>query len=84
MGYRRCSLRLGFSDHRSPIGVMENILPVLRAERGLTQVELAEQVGVSRQTIISIERGRFDPSLALAFRLAEAFDTTVEAIFQRA
>jgi putative transcriptional regulator len=61
---------------------MRNVLPALRAERGLTQVDLAEHVGVSRQTIISIERGRFDPSLSLAFRLAETFGTTVESIFQ--
>lgn len=62
---------------------MRNALQALRAERQLTQAELAEMVGVSRQTIISIERGRFDPSLSLAFRLADTFNTTVEAIFSR-
>lgn len=60
---------------------MRNTLPELRADRGWTQRDLAERLGVSRQTIISLERGRFDPSLSLAFRLATVFDTTIEDIF---
>ena len=60
---------------------MDNRLTHLRSERGLSQAALAELLGVSRQTIISIERGRFDPSLPLAFKLAATFDTTIEAIF---
>ena len=60
---------------------MKNRLVVLRAERGWTQGDLAERVAVSRQSIISIERGRYDPSLSLAFRLAQAFDLSIEEVF---
>ncbi|GAA3598912.1 helix-turn-helix transcriptional regulator [Agrococcus terreus] len=61
---------------------MENALPTLRQERGWSQQRLAEELGVSRQTVISIERGRFDPSLPLAFRIARLFGTSIEAVFQ--
>ncbi|RXW32507.1 helix-turn-helix transcriptional regulator [Propioniciclava flava] len=60
---------------------MQNVLPELRRQKGWSQQRLADQVGVSRQTIISIERGRFDPSLPLAFRLARVFDRAIEEIF---
>jgi putative transcriptional regulator len=60
---------------------MRNNLAELRRERELTQQGLAEDVGVSRQTIIAIERERFDPSLPLAFRLAEKFERSIEEIF---
>ena len=60
---------------------MQNMLSALRADRGWTQRQLAEQLGVSRQTVISLERGRFDPSLSLAFRIADVFDATIEDIF---
>lgn len=53
----------------------------LRAERNWTQAQLAAEVGVSRQTINSIENGRFEPSLTLALKLAQLFETPVEAIF---
>jgi putative transcriptional regulator len=49
---------------------------------GMTQQQLAERVGVTRQTIISIERGRYKPSIELALRLARVFDLPVEAIFE--
>ncbi|GAA1609140.1 MULTISPECIES: helix-turn-helix transcriptional regulator [Leucobacter] len=61
---------------------MKNKLPHLRAEREWSQQRLAEELGVSRQTIISIERGRFDPSLPLAFRLARLFHLPIEEIFE--
>lgn len=61
---------------------MRNRLPVLRAERGWTQAELAKRLDVSRQTIVSIEKGKYDPSLPLAFRIAEVFDGRIEDIFQ--
>ncbi|MCH7532738.1 MAG: helix-turn-helix transcriptional regulator [Gemmatimonadetes bacterium] len=48
----------------------------------ITQQELADRVGVTRQTILSIERGRYNPSVGLALRLAEAFDVSVEALFE--
>ncbi|AJP71079.1 helix-turn-helix transcriptional regulator [Sphingomonas hengshuiensis] len=56
-------------------------LPELRREHRLTQADLAAAVGVSRQTINSIETGRFEPSLSLALTLAQHFETPVEAIF---
>lgn len=61
---------------------MDNLLADLRARRGLSQAALAELLGVSRQTVISIERGRFDPSLPLAFKIAAAFDCRIEDVFQ--
>jgi putative transcriptional regulator len=58
-----------------------NRVRALRGARGLTQEGLADLAGVSRQTINSIETGRFEPSLSLALVLAELFETPVEAIF---
>lgn len=60
---------------------MRNRLPELRRERRWSQETLASMLGVSRQTIISIEKGRFDPSLPLAFQIADVFDLTIEDIF---
>lgn len=60
---------------------MENDLPVRRERLGLSQQQLAEAVDVTRQTIISIEKGRYDPSLPLAFKLADTFDCRIEDIF---
>jgi putative transcriptional regulator len=61
---------------------MRNRLKVLRAERDWTQAQLAEKLDVSRQTINAIEKGKFDPSLPLAFRAARLFGLTIEDIFQ--
>ena len=61
---------------------MKNILPQLRKDKGWSQEKLAEILGVSRQTIISIEKEKFDPSLPLAFEIAKAFNCTIEDIFQ--
>ncbi len=60
---------------------MRNDIPRRRGERGLTQAALADALGVSRQTVISLERGRFDPSLPLAFRIAALFGCSVEEVF---
>ncbi|QAY61514.1 transcriptional regulator [Microbacterium protaetiae] len=60
---------------------MRNDLRERRAAAGLSQERLADLVGVSRQTIISIERDRFDPSLDLAFRIAATFDVRIEEVF---
>ncbi|MGV9716467.1 helix-turn-helix transcriptional regulator [Rhodococcus pyridinivorans] len=60
---------------------MRNSLAALRAENGWSQQRLADELGVSRQTIISIEKGRFDPSLPLAFRIARLFGRLIEDIF---
>lgn len=56
-------------------------LKVLRAMRDLTQEELAKEVGVTRQTVIAIEKGRYNPSLELAFKISRFFDTTIEEVF---
>lgn len=61
---------------------MKNRLKVLRAERDWSQADLAERLEVSRQTVNAIETGRYAPSLPLAFRLAQVFETTIEAIFE--
>ena len=60
---------------------MNNRLKVLRAERDWSQAALAEQLGVSRQTVNALETGRYDPSLPLAFRIARTFGQPIEAIF---
>ena len=61
---------------------MRNRLKILRAERDWTQAELAKQLDVSRQTVNAIEKGKFDPSLPLAFKAARLFDQSIEEIFQ--
>ncbi len=60
---------------------MNNRLKVLRAERDWSQADLAEQLGVSRQTVNALETGRYDPSLPLAFRIAKVFGHPIESIF---
>lgn len=60
---------------------MNNILPELRAEKGWSQAELAKHLDVSRQTVNALEKGRYDPSLPLAFRIAHVFGQPIEAIF---
>lgn len=60
---------------------MRNSIPQLRAERSWTQADLAQQIGVSRQTINAIETGKFDPSLPVAFRIARLFELPIERIF---
>jgi putative transcriptional regulator len=60
---------------------MKNRLRILRAEKGWTQADLAGRLDVSRQAINAIENGKHDPSLSLAFRIANLFDLTVEQIF---
>lgn len=60
---------------------MKNRLRVLRAERRLSQATLAQLAGVSRQTIHAIEKEKYDPSLPLAFRLAEIFELRIEELF---
>ncbi|MEM8893065.1 MAG: helix-turn-helix transcriptional regulator [Bacteroidota bacterium] len=61
---------------------MKNRIKVLRAERDMTQADLADAASVSRQTINAIEKGKFDPSLPLAFKIARFFDCTIEEVFQ--
>ncbi|MEE4201555.1 helix-turn-helix transcriptional regulator [Erythrobacter sp.] len=62
---------------------MKNRLKVLRAMRDWSQQDLADRLGVSRQSVNAIEKGRYDPSLPLAFRIAEVFGLAIEEIFSR-
>ena len=62
---------------------MKNRIRVLRAEKGWSQAELADLVRVSRNSINAIENGRFDPSLPLAFRIADSFGLSVEEVFDK-
>lgn len=60
---------------------MKNKLEELRKQRGVRQEDLAQALGVSRQTVISLEKGKYNPSLALAFRLSRYFAMPIEEIF---
>jgi putative transcriptional regulator len=60
---------------------MKNRLKVFRAMHDLTQEALADQLRVTRQTVVSIENGKYDPSLPLAFRIANLFNVTIEDVF---
>ena len=60
---------------------MKNRLEALRKEKGVRQEDLAQALGVSRQTVISLEKGKYNPSLALAFKLARYFALRIEDIF---
>lgn len=63
-------------------GTVENSIERLRRERGLTQEALADAVGVTRQTVIALEKGNYVPSVLLALRIAHCFRRPVEAIFK--
>lgn len=60
---------------------MKNRIRELRAGRGWTQIDLAKALGVSRQTVIAIEKGKYDPSLPLAFAIARVFGEPIEQVF---
>ena len=60
---------------------MKNMIKALRAERGWSQAALADQLGVSRQSVNAIETGKYDPSLPLAFAIARLFEKSIEEIF---
>lgn len=62
---------------------MKNRLKVLRAERDWSQADLATRLAVSRQSVNAIETGKYDPSLPLAFKIADLFDLSIEEIFLR-
>ncbi len=60
---------------------MKNLIVQIRQERGIKQDELAKAMGVSRQTISSLENGRYDPSIFLAYKIAKYFGMTIEKVF---
>lgn len=60
---------------------MKNRLRVLRAEREWSQADLADRLGVSRQTVNAIETGKYDPSLPLAFKIGRVFELAIEEVF---
>jgi putative transcriptional regulator len=60
---------------------MKNRIKELRAIKGLTQLELAMQIGVRRETIVFLEKGKYNPSLKLAFDIARLFELTIEEVF---
>ena len=60
---------------------MKNRIEEIRKERGIKQDDFAKSMGVSRQTISSLENGRYNPSIILAFKIAKYFDTTIEEVF---
>lgn len=60
---------------------MKNKIEEIRKERGIRQDELAKYMGVSRQTISSLENGRYNPSITLAYKIAKYFDMTIEDVF---
>lgn len=61
---------------------MNNLMRQLRSELGWSQADLADRLGVSRQTVNAIETGRYDPSLPLAFKIAKVFERPIEHIFE--
>lgn len=60
---------------------MNNRVNELRKQKGITQADFAKMLGVSRMTVSSIETGRFDPSIMLAYKIAKVFDLTIEDVF---
>ena len=70
------------NEPRSWGTAVKNCLKALRTERGWSQAELAERLDVSRQSVNSIETGKYDPSLPLAFKIARLFGRPIEAVFQ--
>jgi len=75
----RARINVKLTFHRG--GHVKNILDELRKRRGMTQDELAEQLEVSRQTICSLEKGRYNPSILLAFKISRFFGIGIEEIF---
>jgi len=62
-------------------GVLKNRIEEIRKERGIRQEDFAKEMGVSRQTISSLENGRYNPSIMLAYKIARFFDMTIEEVF---
>ncbi len=68
-------------QYKQEVFTIKNKIAQLRGERGLTQINIAEDLGVSRQTIISLERGKYNPSIQLAHKIAVFFGKAIEEVF---
>jgi len=79
MRYTKCQACFPF--HKQECGYLKNRLEELRKQRGVRQEELAEKLEVSRQTISSLENGKYNPSIILAIKIARFFEASVEEIF---
>ena len=73
--------RIIFSTENMEVEVMKNKIKVFRAMHDMTQEELAEKIGVTRQTVIAIESDKYLPSLGLAFKIAKIFKVRIEELF---
>lgn len=60
---------------------MKNRIKLLRVERDLSRAQLADELGIARQTVVALEAGKYAPSLPLAFKISRLFNTTVESVF---
>ena len=74
----RCKVNFTF---KKEVGQMKNKIEEIRKQKGITQEDFAKSMGVSRQTISSLETGRYNPSIFLAYKIAKYFDMTIEEIF---
>lgn len=63
------------------VEIVKNLIESIRKEKGISQEELAKRLGVSRQTISSLETGRYNPSIMLAYKVAQLFEKTIEEVF---
>ena len=70
-----------YNKHQQREIIVKNRIEEIRKERGIKQEDFAKSMGVSRQTISSLENGRYNPSIILAFKIAKYFDTTIEEVF---
>ena len=76
--------KANFTSRKEPIKggeIVKNRIEEIRKERGIRQEDFAKSMGVSRQTISSLENGRYNPSITLAYKIAKYFDTTIEEVF---
>lgn len=76
-----CKCKANFTFSRERGGSLKNRIEEIRRERGIRQEDFAKAMGVSRQTISSLERGRYNPSIFLAYHIARYFDMTIEEVF---
>jgi len=81
--YTKCIVNFTFSVREGELNVIVNRVKELRAKYNMTQGDLAKRIGVTRQTIASMEKGSYTPSLLLAMNIAEVFEEPIEQIFMK-